>query len=145
MAIVAKNWNFMVRRIIVNRPYASRCLCTFVVAPSRVLLESFTENRELEGENVAIDCPLRFGKLRDGWSVEWTVKDSQGNTMHPSEYFNRTNPKFQLVIKKASFDYEEATFVCQALRGHTIYQESQTITLNLFRKLIIVSLCVATV
>ena len=90
--------------------------------------------RELEGQNVTIDCPLHFGILRDGWSVEWTAQDSQGNLIHPNEYFIRRNPNFQLVIKKVSIHYEEAKFECHALRDDRVYQESQPITLNVFRE-----------
>ena len=110
----------------------------FVVAPSRVLLNSSIVYREL-GQNITIDCPLHFGILRDGWRVEWIVQvqDSQGNVIHPNEYFSRRDEEsIQLVIKKASSDllllYEEAKFECHALRDNRTYQESQTITLNLF-------------
>ena len=107
----------------------------FVVAPSRVRLNSSTVDGELEGQNVSIECPLRFGSLRDGWSVEWIVEDSQGDPIHPNKYFSRKDEEsIQLVIKKASIDFDKAKFECHALRDDRIYQESQTITLNLFRK-----------
>ena len=105
----------------------------FVVLPSRLQLSTPTVSQQLEEENVTIDCPLRFGSLRDGWSVQWIVQDSQSNRLSPSGYIIQSNPKFQLVIKKATIAYDGARFQCQAIRGDAL-MDSQFVTLNLFRK-----------
>ena len=47
----------------------------FVVIPSRISAAN-TVRYQLE-ENVAIDCPLRFGNLREEWNVEWMVTDNR--------------------------------------------------------------------
>ena len=105
----------------------------FVVLPSRLQHATPIVSRQLEEINVTIACPLRFGSLRDGWSVQWIVQDSQSNRLSSSGYIIQSNPNFQLVIKKASIDYDGARFQCQAIRGDAIVN-SQVVTLNLFRK-----------
>ena len=105
----------------------------FVVLPSRRQLPTPIVSRQLEEENVTIHCPLRFGSLRDEWSVQWTAQDSQSNRFSPSGYVIQSNPKFQLVIKKASIDYDGAIFQCQAIRGDALV-DSQFVYLNLFCK-----------
>ena len=93
----------------------------------------------LEGINVTIDCPLRFGRLREEWNVEWTVRDRHDitNSFPRSGYFFQSSPKFQLVIKNASIDYEGARFQCRGILpvgSQSVSDRSQVVQLNLFRK-----------
>ena len=104
-----------------------------VVVPTRITTPA-TVREQLERTNVTIDCPLHFGSLRNEWSVDWSVEDSQDNRLSPSGYFTRNSPNFQLVIKKASTAYDGAKFICLAIRNNAALRDSQTITLDLFRK-----------
>ena len=103
----------------------------FVVIPSRISAAS-TVRHQL-GKNVTINCPLRFGNLREDWNVEWTVKDNRNRQVLASRYETRKDPGFQLVIN-ASVDFDGTTFLCKAFLRNDHPQESQTITLELFRK-----------
>ena len=105
----------------------------FVVVPSRIPTAS-TVRHQLE-KNVTITCPLRFGNLRKDWNVEWTVKDKRNRRIPPGmRYETRKDPGFQLVINNASIDFDDATFLCHAFLRDGHPQDSQTITLKLFRK-----------
>ena len=102
-----------------------------IVVPRRSNVNT-TVQHQLES-NVAIDCFLRFGTLRDNWTVTWTAEDKDGTALPTSAYHTERNPSFQLVINNATIDYDGAKFQCQAERaGYSEY--SQLITLNLFRK-----------
>ena len=93
-----------------------------------------TVQHPLEGENVTINCPLRFGSLRKNWTVTWIAEDR--NDVFPSSgYHILTEPLFQLVIDNATINYEGAKFGCRANRRGSFEVVSQRITLNLYRKL----------
>ena len=111
------------------------CFVLFVVVPSRITSNSIV--RHQLGKNVTIYCPLRFGNLRKDWNVEWMVKDNRHRPISASmRYETRKDPGFHLVINNASVDFDGTTFQCKAFFRDNInhLQESQTITLALFRK-----------
>ena len=83
--------------------------------------------------NVAINCSLHFGSLRENWTVAWTAEDKDRAALPTSGYQIQTDPSFQLVINNATIDYDGAKFQCQAkLPGYT--EDSRLITLNLLRE-----------
>ena len=98
-----------------------------------------TVQHPLEGENVTINCPLRFGSLRKNWTVTWIAEDRIEDTLlssgYSSGYHIRTEPLFQLVINNATINYEGAKYGCLADRLGRNEVVSQRITLNLYRKL----------
>ena len=96
---------------------------------------STTVEHPLEGENVAINCPLHFGSLRKNWTVEWVAEDRNEDALPTSGYHTRTEPLFQLVINNATINYEGAKFRCQANLDGRNEVVGQRITLNLYRKL----------
>ena len=96
---------------------------------------STTVQHPLEGENVTIDCPLRFGSLRKNWTVTWIAEDSNEDVLPSSGYHIRTEPLFQLVINNATINYDGARFRCRANLDGRNEVLSQRITLNLYRKL----------
>lgn len=101
-----------------------------IVVPRRSNV-STTVQHQLES-NVAIDCSLHFGSLREDWTVTWTAEDEDGTALPNTAYQIQTDP-FQLLIYNATIDYEGAKFQCRAGRpGYS--EDSQRITLNLFRK-----------
>ena len=105
------------------------------MVPGRINVNT-TVQHPLEGENVAINCPLRFGSLRNNWTVTWIAEDRNGaDTLQTSGHHIRTEPLFQLVINNATINYEDAKFRCRANRLDRNEVESQRITLNLYRKL----------
>ena len=92
------------------------------------------EIQSLGGINVTIDCPLRFGNLRNEWDVVWTALDSHNNRLPPSGYVIQRNAKFQLVIRSASNVYDRARFQCIAIRESSASESSQFVTFYLIRK-----------
>ena len=96
---------------------------------------STTVEHPLEGENVTINCPLRFGSLRKNWTLRWVAEDRNEDALPSSGYHTRTEPSFQLVISNATINYEGAKFRCIAYRQGRNEVVSQRITLNLYRKL----------
>ena len=96
---------------------------------------STTVQHPLEGGNVAINCPLRFGSLRKNWTVTWIVENRNEDVLPTSGYHIRTEPLFQLVINNATINYEGAKFRCRA----NLYGRNEvvggSITLNLYCKL----------
>ena len=103
-----------------------------VVVPRRSNV-STTVQHQLEGKDVAINCSLHFGSLRENWTVTWTAENKDGDTIPTSGYEIQTDPSFQLVINNATIDYDGAKFQCRAeLLSDS--KDSQRITLNLFCK-----------
>ena len=94
-----------------------------------------TVQHPLERENVAINCPFRFGSLRKNWTVTWIAEDRNENVLPTSGYHIRTEPLFQLVINNATINYEGAKFRCRANLDGRNEVVGQRITLNLYRKL----------
>ena len=111
---------------------------TFVVVPSRRNVSTEVV-RQLDKENVTIDCPLRVGSLYKNWTVRWNVTDENDNALPSNEYFYRmldrteTDSKFQLVIRNAALKYEGARFQCRAVLDDVV-ENSQYITLRLHCK-----------
>jgi len=103
----------------------------YIVVPQRSTVEDPVH--KLGDVNVPIDCPLRFGSLRQDWSIQWIAKDRNDIMINSSEYLTRMEPKYQLFIKKASTKYDRAKFQCRAIRPHYT-KDSQFVTLVLFRK-----------
>ena len=98
----------------------------------------------LEEENVAINCPFRFGSLRKNWTVTWIAEDRNGDVLPTSGYHIRTEPLFQLVVNNANINHEGAKFQCRANRLGRSEVVSQRIALNLYRKLTTFTACVYT-
>ena len=96
---------------------------------------STTVQHPLEGENVTINCPLRFGSLRKNWTVTWIAEDRNEDALLSSGYHILTEPLFQLVINNATINYEGAKFRCRANLDGRNEVMGQRITLNLYRKL----------
>ena len=94
-----------------------------------------TVQHPLEGENVTINCPLRFGSLRKNWTVTWIAEYRNEDAPPTSGLKFRTEPSFQLVINNATINYEDAKFRCRANRLGRNEVDSLSITLNLYRKL----------
>ena len=102
-----------------------------IVVPRRSNVNT-TVHHQLES-GVAINCSLHFGSLRKNWTVSWTTEDKDGAALPDDGYQIETDPSFHLVINNAIVDYDGAKFQCRAGRpGY--YEDSQLITLNLFRK-----------
>ena len=104
------------------------------MVPSRSNVNTTVEH-PLEGGNVTINCPLRFGSLRKNWTVNWVAEHRNGDVLPPIGYHDQTEPLFQLVIDNATINYEGARFRCRANLLGRNEVESQRITLNLYRKL----------
>ena len=94
-----------------------------------------TVQHPLEGANVGINCPLRFGSLYKNWTVTWIAEDRNGDALPTSGYHIRTEPSFQLVINNATINYEDAKFGCRANLLGRNKVDSLNITLNLHCKL----------
>ena len=105
------------------------------MVPGHSNVSTSTVEHPLEGKNVAINCLLRFGSLRNNWTVTWTAEDRNEDTLPSSGYHTRTEPLFQLVINNATINYEGAKLRCRANRLGGNEVDSQRITLNLYRKL----------
>jgi len=115
-------------------------VCSFnchTVLPEPISNQS-SEQQAIVGENVSIQCPLRFGSLQNNYEVTW-IGDGHRITNGSDGYLIQTYPNESLIISKVTLDHRRS-FLCEATLFNLFPVRSPVIRLIPYRKLIILAI-----